>query len=86
MERFGIDYEAVARQKPKIIYCSISGFGQEGHYAEYPALDIIAQAMSGNMSIHRTAGLKAVPLGDSDRRYRQFHVCSPGNSRCALPT
>jgi len=51
MERFGIDYEAVAERNPKIIYCSISGFGQEGPYAEYPALDIIAQAMSGNMSI-----------------------------------
>ncbi len=51
MERFGIDYEAVADRNPKIIYCSISGFGQEGPYAEYPALDIIAQAMSGNMSI-----------------------------------
>jgi len=51
MERFGIDYEAVAERNPKIIYRSISGFGQEGPYAEYPALDIIAQAMSGNMSI-----------------------------------
>lgn len=51
MERFGLDYEAVRDVNPGIVYCSISGFGQTGPYAEYPALDIVAQAMSGNMSI-----------------------------------
>lgn len=51
MERFGLDYERVREVNPGIVYCSISGFGQTGPYAEYPALDIVAQAMSGNMSI-----------------------------------
>lgn len=51
MEQFGLDYETVAECNPEIIYCSITGFGQDGPYAGYPALDIIAQAMSGNMSI-----------------------------------
>lgn len=51
MEAFGLDYETVAEHNSEIVYCSISGFGQTGPYADYPALDIIAQAMSGNMSI-----------------------------------
>jgi len=51
MGKFGIGYEAVSDRNPEIIYCSITGFGQTGPYREYPALDIIAQAMSGNMSI-----------------------------------
>lgn len=51
MERFGVGYGRVSDRNPGIVYCSITGFGQTGPYAEYPALDIIAQAMSGNMSI-----------------------------------
>lgn len=59
MEKFGIDYETVRERNPEIIYCSITGFGQDGPYARYPALDIIAQAMSGNMSI--TGAVDAQP-------------------------
>lgn len=51
MAKLGVDYETVSKRSPAIIYCSITGFGQDGPYASYPALDIIAQAMSGNMSI-----------------------------------
>lgn len=51
MEKLGIDYETIAERNPAIVYCSITGFGQDGPYASHPALDIIAQAMSGNMSI-----------------------------------
>lgn len=49
--RLGIDYEALKLHNPKIIYASISGFGQDGPFAKYPAYDIVAQAMSGLMSI-----------------------------------
>jgi len=51
MERFGLGYEAIRKRNEQIVYCSISGFGQSGPYADRPALDIIVQAMSGNMSI-----------------------------------
>lgn len=51
LEKFGLDYEAVSDRNEEIIYCSVSGFGQTGPYADLPALDIIVQAFSGNMSM-----------------------------------
>lgn len=50
-ERLGVGYEQLAAINPKIVYCSISGFGQTGPYRERPGYDAIAQAMSGMMSI-----------------------------------
>jgi crotonobetainyl-CoA:carnitine CoA-transferase CaiB-like acyl-CoA transferase len=51
MARLGLDYPAVAAVNPKIIYASISGFGQNGPYSQRPAFDAVVQAMSGMMSI-----------------------------------
>jgi len=51
MKKLGLDYETVKEQNPRIIYASVSGFGQTGPYAQYRALDIIIQAMGGMMSI-----------------------------------
>lgn len=51
MERFGLGYEAVKTANPKIVYCSISGFGQYGPYQSRPAYDQIMQGISGVMSI-----------------------------------
>ena len=51
MARFGLDYESVRERNPEVVYCSISGFGQDGPYRELPALDLVAQAMSGVTSI-----------------------------------
>ena len=51
MSRFGLDYETVKGVNPKIIYCSISGFGQSGPYKDRPAYDQIMQGISGIMSI-----------------------------------
>ena len=51
MKRFGLDYEAVKAINPSIIYCSISGFGQDGPYQNRPAYDQIMQGVSGLMSI-----------------------------------
>ena len=67
-ERLGIDYEAVRRVNPGIVYGSISGFGQAGPYAERPGLDQIAQGMSGLMSVTGEPGgspMRAgVPVSD----------------------
>jgi CoA:oxalate CoA-transferase len=51
MNRLGIDYPVLKEINPRIVLCSISGFGQWGPYSERLAFDVIAQAMSGLMSI-----------------------------------
>jgi CoA:oxalate CoA-transferase len=51
MERFGLGYARLAEANPRIILCSISGFGQSGPMASAPAYDIVAQALGGTMSI-----------------------------------
>ncbi len=51
MEKLGIGYERLAAINEKLVFCSISGFGQDGPYRDRPAYDIIVQAMSGLMSI-----------------------------------
>ncbi|OGS66576.1 MAG: formyl-CoA transferase [Euryarchaeota archaeon RBG_19FT_COMBO_69_17] len=49
--RLGIDYDAVRAVRPDIVYCSISGFGQDGPYRDLPAYDIILQGMGGIQAI-----------------------------------
>lgn len=49
--KLGIDFEALAAENPRLVYCSISGFGQDGPNAAKPAYDVVAQALSGLMSI-----------------------------------
>lgn len=51
MAKVGFDYARCKALKPDIVYCTISGFGQEGAYAQLPASDTILQAMSGVMSV-----------------------------------
>ncbi len=48
--RLGIDYPALSRINPRLVYASISGFGQTGPWAQRPGFDLIAQAVSGAMS------------------------------------
>ena len=50
-QRLGIDFDSLRRHNPKLIYASISGFGQNGPLSRRPAYDIVAQAMSGLMSV-----------------------------------
>ncbi|ELY50453.1 CaiB/BaiF CoA transferase family protein [Natronolimnohabitans innermongolicus] len=50
VEKFGLDYESVAETNEDVVYLSLTGFGQEGPYSEWPAYDPIIQAMSGLMS------------------------------------
>src|SRR6267378_7529039 len=49
--RLGIGYEQARERQPGIIYCSISGFGQDGQYRDRAALGLVVQAESGMMSI-----------------------------------
>lgn len=50
LAKYGLGYEQIAALRPDIIYCSISGFGQDGPYASRPAYDTIMQSMAGLMS------------------------------------
>jgi len=50
LERLGLGYEVARARNPGIVYCSISGFGQDGPYRDRPALDLIVQAESGMIS------------------------------------
>ena len=51
LARLGLGYEAAAARNPGIIYCSVSGFGQDGPYRDRAALDLILQAESGMISV-----------------------------------
>lgn len=66
--RLGVDYETLREVNPRIIYASISGFGQTGPYASRAGYDLIAQAMSGVMSVTGEADGNPVkcgiPIGD----------------------
>jgi len=67
--KLGVDYEALSTLNPGLIYCSISGFGQDGPLANRPGFDPIAQGMSGFMSVTgfpETGPIRAgVAIGDS---------------------
>jgi crotonobetainyl-CoA:carnitine CoA-transferase CaiB-like acyl-CoA transferase len=51
LAKFGLDYESLAARNPRLIYCSITGFGQTGPYAQRAGYDFMIQGMSGLMSI-----------------------------------
>ncbi|MEY4344887.1 MAG: hypothetical protein RL032_719, partial [Pseudomonadota bacterium] len=51
LKAYGLDFESLKALNPRLIYCSITGFGQDGPYAERAGYDLMIQAMSGMMSI-----------------------------------
>jgi len=67
MDRLGFGYEQVHARNPRLVYCSISGFGHSGPYSERGGFDLVAQAMSGVLSV--TGSLEepakvGVPISD----------------------
>ncbi len=82
--RLGVDYETLAAVNPRLIYCSISGFGQTGPYAYRGGYDLIAQGMSRHHERHRQRRRAA---GEGGRARRP--ISAPASSRvlgilCAL--
>lgn len=67
--RLGFSYEAVAARNPRIVYCSISAFGQTGALAHHPAHDMAVQALAGFLSVNNAPGeapvVPGVPAGDA---------------------
>lgn len=67
-QRLGIDHSALSQVNPRIITCSVTGFGQTGPQTERPAFDQVVQAMGGGMSITGTPATgptrSGIPIGD----------------------
>src|ERR1700751_5250902 len=51
LKKFGLDYASLSAQCPRLIYCSVTGFGQSGPYASRAGYDLMAQGMGGFMSL-----------------------------------
>ena len=68
MDRLGLGHAALARENPRLIYCSITGFGEDSPLSGKPAFDVVAQALSGVMSVNREPGQPpnklGLPMGD----------------------
>src|SRR5256712_5206479 len=69
MARLGADYVALAMLNPKLIYCSFSGFGQNGPYKDLPGHDINFEALAGILSVSRNRderrpAIPSVPVAD----------------------
>jgi crotonobetainyl-CoA:carnitine CoA-transferase CaiB-like acyl-CoA transferase len=65
VQKLGLDYEAVRRVNPRAVYCSVSGFGQDGPYRDRAAFDLIVQAESGMISVTGPEGGPGVRCGVS---------------------
>lgn len=67
-QRLGVDYQAVSKMNPKIIYCSITGYGQDGPYRDLPGHDINYSALSGFLGLTGTKdgppAFPAIPVAD----------------------
>src|ERR1700752_3687480 len=61
LKKFGLDYESMAKEFPRLIYCSVTGFGQTGPYASRAGYDLMAQGMGGIMDLTGT------PDGETQR-------------------
>ncbi|MET3577806.1 crotonobetainyl-CoA:carnitine CoA-transferase CaiB-like acyl-CoA transferase [Mesorhizobium robiniae] len=63
LKKYGLDYDSLRKINPRLIYCSITGFGQDGPYAPRAGYDFIIQAMAGMMSITGEAGREPQKAG-----------------------
>ncbi|HXX25702.1 MAG TPA: CaiB/BaiF CoA-transferase family protein [Pseudolabrys sp.] len=55
LAKFGLDYKSLSKDNPRLIYCSVTGFGQDGPYAKRAGYDLMAQGMGGIMDLTGTA-------------------------------
>src|ERR671924_2208020 len=78
MERLGIGYDALQPVNPRLIYASITAFGQHGPYAHQRGYDILAQALSGYMSITGFPGSPPTRSGQSISDYYAGMLCAFG--------
>src|SRR5262249_58773302 len=65
MDRLGLGQAQMRAANPRLIYASISGFGQDGPFRDWPAFDLVIQAMSGMMSVTGERDGRATAVGES---------------------
>lgn len=65
LEKLGFGYEAVSRRNTRLVYCSVSGFGQTGPYSQRPGYDVVAQGESGLMDLTGYPDQPPAKLGSS---------------------
>ena len=63
LKQYGLDFDSLKRVNPKLVYCSITGFGQTGPYAERAGYDFMIQAMGGLMSVTGEPGGQPMKVG-----------------------
>jgi len=63
LKKYGLDYETLKASNPKLVYCSITGFGQDGPYAQRAGYDFMIQAMGGMMSVTGEAAGEPQKIG-----------------------
>lgn len=63
LAKFGLDYKSLAPENPRLIYCSVTGFGQDGPYAKRAGYDLMAQGMGGIMDLTGTPDGKPTRIG-----------------------
>ena len=73
MDRLGLGYEELRQHNPSLVYCAISGFGQDGPMKDAPAYDQIIQGLSGMMSITGDERCAPLRVGLSGRRHARRH-------------
>ena len=87
LKKYGLDYDSLTRINPRLVYCSITGFGQDGPYAPRAGYDFIIQGMSGHDVDHRR-GRTASRRRSASRSPTSSPGSirsSPSRRRCAMP-
>jgi len=80
MKKYGLDYDSLRKYNEKLIYCSVSAYGQEGTYAKNPGFDVMAQAMSGLIDMagepDESPTKMGTPIGDFVGTFNAFGALS----------
>ena len=80
LAKYGLDWDSLRKVNPRLIYCSITGFGQDGPYAHRAGYDFIIQGMSGLMSVTGDAGWPAAKGRRGGDRHLHRRLCGDGDS------
>jgi CoA:oxalate CoA-transferase len=90
MARLGLDYASVRELQPRMVYCSVSGYGQQGPRRDWPAIDNIVQATSGMMSLSGEHGDDPMRVGfpvvDTLTGQTAAFACCAGNAPAPVST